>query len=66
MKEYLFSVSIKHKKTGEKINLLVWSENVDSATYSLCGSLIGHNCEYEWRGSYPTYNNNKIVEREIK
>ena len=63
MKEYLFNVSIKHKETREKINLFVWAENVDSATNSLCGSLIGYNCEYEWRGSCPVYNNNKIVER---
>lgn len=63
MKEYLFNVSIKHKETGEKINLFVWSENVDSATNSLCSSLIGYNCEYEWRGSCPVYSNNKIVER---
>lgn len=66
MKEYLFNVSIKHKETREKINLFVWSENVDSATNSLCGSLIGYNCEYEWRGSCPVYSNNKIVARDIK
>lgn len=66
MKEYLFNVSIKHKETREKINLFVWSKNVDSATNSLCGSLIGYNCEYEWRGSCPVYSNNKIVARDIK
>lgn len=65
MKEYLFSVSIKHKKTRKKLSLYVWAKNVDDATHSLCGSLIGYNCEYEWCGSSPVYESNKHVEREI-
>lgn len=64
MKEYLYSVGVKHKKTGEKINLYVWAQNVDEATHSLTGSLIGYDREYAWTGSGPVYENNKIVERE--
>ena len=65
MKEYLFSVGLKSKITGEKIKLLLWAINVDAATHSLCGSLIGYNCEYEWCGSCPVYENNIIIEREV-
>lgn len=65
MKERLYSVGLKHKKTGEKTNLYVWAKNVDDATHSLCGSLIGYDREYEWTGSGPVYENNKIVERKV-
>lgn len=65
MKEYLFGVSVKHKRTGEKIALYVWAKNVDDATHSLCGSLIGYKCEYEWCGSSPVYENNQNVMREV-
>jgi hypothetical protein len=65
MKEYLYSVTVKSKKTGERTSLQIWAKNVDDATHSLCGSLIGYNCLYEWCGSSPVYENNKLVEREI-
>lgn len=64
MKEYLYKISLRHKSTGENMKLFVWGENVDKATHSLCGVLIGYKCEYEWHGSSPAYKNNELVERE--
>ena len=66
MKEQLFSVGIQHKKTGERISLQVWAENVDKATAHLVhGSLIGPDAEYRWTGSGPIYENNEIVTSEV-
>ena len=64
MKQQLFLVGIKDKKTGEEIHLKVWAEDVTKATYSLCDVLIGPDAEYIWTGSGPIYENNKIVTRE--
>lgn len=50
-----FEVGIRNKKTGEKINLVVIANNVDEATHSLVGKVIGPECEYEWLGSGPHY-----------
>lgn len=66
MKQHLFSVRLKCKRTGEIIKLFIWSEDIDSATNILCGSLISCNCEYEWLGSGPVYEGNQIVKRDIK
>ena len=65
MKQNLYRVSLKNKRTNETLQLLVWSDNVDNATHSLCGILIGYNCEYSWIGSGPVYENNQLVTREI-
>lgn len=65
MKEYLYRVTLKNKGTDEKFSLFVWAENVDKATHSLCGSLIGSKCAYIWCGSGPVYKDNKLIEREF-
>lgn len=52
MKEQLFSVGIQHIKTGERINLEVWAENVHAATHELYG-VIGPYTQYRWTGSGP-------------
>ena len=66
MKEYLYSVSTKNKRTGEKIELLVWAENGDIATGKLAGVLFGYYCEHEWTGTGPVHEDNEIVSREAR
>lgn len=65
MKEYEYRVSAKCKDTGDYINLYVWAENGDIATAKFAGVLFGHNCEYEWRGTSPMYENNQLISREV-
>lgn len=57
MKEQLFSVGIQHIKTGEKIDLQVWAESVDKATWGLEG-IIAAGTEYRWTGSGPVHDEN--------
>lgn len=57
MKEQLFSVGIQHIRTGEKMNLQVWAESVDRATWGLRG-LIASDTEYRWTGSGPVHDEN--------
>lgn len=65
MKEQLFTVSIQHIKTGEKIKLEVWAKNVDEATLGLRG-VISWNTQYRWKGSGPVYDDHgKVITREI-
>lgn len=64
MTERLYSVGLLNKSSREKLDILVWAENVDKATHKLTGALIGHECEYEWRGTGPVYKDNKVVERQ--
>lgn len=64
MIERKFQVSLRHKTTGEKLNLEVWAESNEAATHKLIGSLIGYRCEYEWTGTDPLYENNHLIERE--
>ena len=52
-----FVVGLRRKDTGERLELIVTADNVDKATHSLCGTLIGYNCAYEWTGSGPWYGN---------
>lgn len=66
MKEYLYQVGIKDKRTGEKIKLRIWAENTDAATHKVTNALFGAYGEYSWTGSGPIYENNKLVEREVK
>lgn len=64
MYEYKWSVGIRHKATREKLDLIVWAPTVDEATHKLCGILIGPECEYEWTGTGPVYENNQPAERD--
>lgn len=66
MKEYLYQVGMKDKRTGEKIDLRIWAQNVDEATHKVTHALFGAYGEYRWTGSGPLYENNKIIEREVK
>lgn len=66
MKEYLYSVGMKDKRTGEKINLRIWAQNTDEATHKVTNALFGAYGEYSWTGSGPLYENNELIEREVK
>lgn len=65
MYEYKWSVGLRHKVTREKLNLIVWAPTNEAATHKLCGTLIGYDCEYEWTGTDPIYENNQTVRREV-
>lgn len=66
MKKYLYTVGMKDKRTGEKINLRIWAANTDEATGKVTGALFGMYGEYVWTGSGPVYEDNKLFEREEK
>lgn len=66
MKEYKWSVGLRHKTTREKLNVTVWAPKNEDATHKLCGILIGPECEYEWTGTGPIYENNQTVSREAQ
>lgn len=66
MKEYKWSVGLRHKATGTRLDVHVWAPTNDEATHRLCGVLIGPECDYEWTGTGPVYENNKTVEREAR
>lgn len=63
MIERLFSVGLRHKVTLEKLDVMIWAPDVETATYKLVGSLIGSKCEYTWTGSGPVYKDNHVIER---
>lgn len=63
MKEYLYSVCMTHKKSGERIKLDVWATGTDEATHKVVGAIGGYRGEYEWRGTGPVYRNNERVTR---
>ena len=63
MNEHLYSVGMKDKRTGEKINLRIWAKDTGEATRKVCGTLIGPYCEYVWTGSGPLYANNELISR---
>ena len=65
-KEYLYTVGMKSKQTGERINLKVWAETVEEATYKIVEVMGGVYGEYTWTGSGPLYENNEVIEREVK
>ena len=65
MKEYKWSVGLRHKATKTRLSIYVWAPTNDEATHKLCGVLIGPECEYEWTGTGPVYENNQTVERDI-
>ncbi len=64
MKEYKWSVGLRHKATGDRMSVYVWAPTNDEATHKLCGVLIGWECEYDWTGTGPVYENNEPVERD--
>lgn len=66
MKEYLWQVGIKDKRTDEKLNLRVWAKSNEEATHKLTDALFGYYAEYVWTGTSPLYENNKRIEREAK
>lgn len=67
MKQRLFRVSLRNKKTGNRSRVYVWAGNVDEATHSLTGTLIGPNNEYIWEGSGPEYDERgNLIEREAE
>lgn len=66
MKEHLYQVGMKDKRTGEKIELRIWAKNTDEATHKVTTALFGANGEYSWTGSGPVYKNNELVSREAK
>lgn len=66
MTEMLFRVCMKHKTTGEKINLIVWAEDVDKATEKIVNSFGGYSGEYTWTGSGPEIWGNEVIKREAK
>jgi len=63
MKEYLYSVSMMHKKSGERVQLDVWAYGTDDATHKVVTAIGGYHGEYEWRGTSPVYRNNQQVGR---
>ena len=65
MKEYLYEVGLRDKKTGEKIKLRVWAFDTTEATRKVATALFGFGGEYAWTGSGPIFENNCIVFRNI-
>ena len=63
MTEYKWSVGLRHKATGEKLNLIVWAPTNADANRKLRG-VYGPYCEYAWTGTGPVYENNQHVKRE--
>ena len=57
MKEYKWSIGLRHKATKAKLDISVWAPTCDDATHKLTGILIGPECEYEWTGTGPDYDN---------
>ena len=67
MTEYLFRVGMKHKKTGEKLSLMVWAKSVDEATHKVVKAIGGCYGEYSWTGSGPEYGDDgNVMKRERK
>lgn len=65
MYEYKCNVELRHKVTGEKLELTVWATGRDDANRKLSG-LCGSNDEYTLIESIPIRENNKAVGREVK
>lgn len=67
MKQTLYRVGIKHRKTGEEIKLRVWATNNNEATHSLNDVLIGPGCEYRWTGTGPEHDDRgNLITREVE
>lgn len=66
MKEILYRVGIRHRKTGEELTLHVWAENNHKATAKLAGSLFGPECVYRWTGTGPEHDERgNVITREV-
>ena len=63
MKEYLFRVNFKSKKTTFKSYLDIWAPNATVALKRLC-YVVGADAEYELVGVNPVIENGKQMERE--
>jgi uncharacterized protein YydD (DUF2326 family) len=61
--EQLWRVSIRHKETGETLNLEVWADSNEHATFKLLNSVIGIDKRYAWTGTGPVYKDNQVVTR---
>lgn len=66
IKETLYKVGIKHKRTGERLHVEVWGESNDQATNKLLNSLIGIDKPYAWTGTGPVEIDNHIIQREVE
>ena len=66
MKEILYRVSLKDKRTGERFKVHVWGKNCSEASGQLCGVLVGHDREYIWEGTGPEHDEHgNIISREV-
>lgn len=66
MKQILYRVGIKHKKTGEEIKLQVWAEDNHQATSRISSALFGPGCEYRWTGTGPEHDERgNLITREV-
>lgn len=65
MYEFKCSAELRHKVTGEKIELTVWATNRAEASSKLSG-LCGSHGEYTLIETRPIYENNQAVGREVK
>lgn len=64
MKEILYKVGMKDKKTGEKLDLKVWAENCDNATAKL-NNLFCYGACYRWTGTEPMRDDvGEVIQRE--
>lgn len=64
LREHMYEVVIRDKRTGENLNLRVWARTENDAPMSV--ALLGINREYSWLSTEPIYENNQLITREIK
>ncbi len=64
MKVYLYKIGMAHRKTGEKIYLEVWAENVDEAT-NKCNFLFDCEGQYRWTGSGPVHDEHGEIPSKV-
>lgn len=64
VKAYLYSVCMKHRRSGERIKLEVWATTTDEATHKVVNVIGGYHGEYAWCGTSPVYQNNQLVTSE--
>ena len=54
---------LARRRTTEEMR---WAQNVDEATHSLTGSVIGPDCQYDWTGSGPEHDEKgNLITREL-
>lgn len=65
MKEYLYSIGIVDRRTGERSDLRVWGKNLEEATHKLTSALFDFYGEYRWTGTGPAHDENgNLISRE--